>query len=140
MTTKVNYPVVFGVPAAFVASMVVAYFVLVLAGFERERALDCVSVSLVISVLAFLRGVRRVPHRILSVELGVLLAILLSSGALALRAISLAPARGPLFYFSIVSSAGLGYMAIRFMRRMMREVASGADPQGTLPPNGPFLR
>jgi hypothetical protein len=110
MTTKINYAVVFGVPAAFVASMVVAYFVLVIAGFERERALDCVTVSLVICVLAFLRGVRRVPHRILSVELGVLLAILLSSAALALRSISLALAfaQGPLFYFSIVSSSGLG--------------------------------
>lgn len=140
VTTKINYPIVFGVPTAFAASMALAYFVLVMAGFERERALDCMSVALVISVLAFLRGVTRVPYRILSVELGVLLVILLSSGALALRSISLAPARGPLFYFSIVSSAGLGYIAVRFMRRMMREVASGADPQGTLPPNDPFLR
>jgi hypothetical protein len=135
MTTKLNYPVVFGVPAAFVASMVVAYFVLVMAGFGRERALDCVSVALVISVLAFIRGVRRVPQRILSVELGVLLAILLSSAALALRAVSLAPAPGPLFYFSTVSSAGLGYIAARFMRRMMREIASGADTHGTPPSN-----
>ena len=140
MTTKVNYPIVFGVPTVFAASMVVVYFALIMAGLERERALDSMNVALVISVLAFLRGVTRVPYRILSVELGVLLAILLSSGALALPSISLLHARGPLFYFSIISSAGLGYIAVRFMRRMMREVAGGADAPGTPPPNGPFLR
>ena len=136
MTIKTDYRLAFVIPAAFVVGLVMGYFGLVIAGLERERVLDGVTISLAIGPLALLRGVSRVPQRTWPVGLGVLLVVLLSSAALALRSVSLAPSGGPLFYFTIVSSSGLGYIGIRILRRMTREAASGADHQPAPPHDG----
>lgn len=136
MTIKTDYLPAFAIPAAFVVGLMMGYFGLVIAGLERERVLDGLTISLAIGPLALLRGVSRVPQRTWPVELGALLVVLLSSAALALRSVSLAPSGGPFFYFTTLSASGLGYIATRTMRRMTRGAASGADQQPAAPHDG----
>jgi len=131
MTIKTDYRVVFALPASFVTSMVIVYFTLVTSGFERQRALNILTIALVGGVLSLLRIVSRVPERTGSAELGMLVLLLLGTAALALRSISLAHTAGRLFYFTVLSQGGLAYFAIRIMRRMKRRAVSGANQRPT---------
>lgn len=130
---KTEYPVVLGMPAALLLGAVAGYVVLVAIGLDRERALDYATVTVAIGGLAALRGIHRGAHRTWSFELGGLLALLAAVGALALRSISLASSRGPLFYFTVVSAGGLAFAALRLARGMTRWAARGADSQASVP-------
>ena len=130
MSIETDYRIALGVPAALMAAPTVAYFGGILVGIDRELALDSATVAIAIAGLAILNGLRQAPQKSWSLQLGCLLAVLISVGALALRAISLASSRGPLFYFTLASSAGLAYVAHRIVRGMVRSGFTGAD-QGT---------
>ena len=136
---KTDYRLALGIPAMVVLASVGGYGALVLAGLPRELAFNSTTVALVIGVVAILRGIRRAPQKTWSLELGGLLAVLVAVAALALRAISLASSGGPLFYFTVVSSGGLAFVARRMVQRMARKAASAADQQPAPQPDAPPL-
>lgn len=129
MRIETDYRIALGVPAALLCAPAAAYYGGILAGVDREVALDSATVAVAIAAIAILRGIKQSPHRAWSLDLGGLLAMLIAIGALALRSIALASSRGPLFYFTLTSSAVLAYVAHRFVRRLMRFAASGSDSE-----------
>jgi hypothetical protein len=133
MTVKTDYRVAFALPASFWAAMVVVYLTLVNSGFDRERALDILTIALVLGMVALLRGTHRVQEPTGSLEFGVLVVVLLGTAALALRSLSLVRSAGPLFFVTFVSQGGFAYVAIRIMRRIKRRAVS-SDSEQAAPP------
>ena len=125
MTRAFDLVVVLGIPGALVLGVVLAYWACVLAGADHERALDTQIVALPIMVAAMLLGIRRSGGTSWAMELGGLVAVLLASVVLGLRAISLVSSLGPLFFYALVSSTLLVYVARRIGRRMVKKYVGG---------------
>jgi len=140
MSTKVEEHLILLLPSAvLVLGSLLGYGLLVVNGVDRERALDSVTVALVFSVVAMLRGFRSVPHKNRSLEFGAVIGVLVAVSALTLRSVSLALSSsiGPLLYFTLLSSFGLAYVARRMLRGITRWATSGADTQPTPPREAP---
>jgi len=129
MSIQTNYRIALGVPLALLAAPAAAFFGGLLAGVDRQVAIDSATVAVAIAAVAILRGIRQSPHTNWSLEVGGLLAVLISVGALALRSVSLASSRGPLFYFTLASSGALAYVAHRIVRRLIRSADREFDSQ-----------
>jgi hypothetical protein len=127
MTKRAELLVVLGVPCALILGSALAYYGLLLAGVDREGALDNATVALPIMVAAILHGVHRSRGTSWSLDMGGMMAVLVAVAALALRSISLASSRGPLFYYSLASASTLAYVAHRFLRAMVKRRGTRSD-------------
>jgi hypothetical protein len=130
MTKRAELFLALGVPGALVLGSALAYYGLLLAGVDREGAFDNATVALPIMVAAILHGVHRSRGRSWLLEVGGLIAVLVATAALALRSISLASSKGPLFYFSLVSASTLAYVAHRLLRATVRRSGAPSDGAG----------
>ncbi len=135
MNKKLDYGLVFGLPGVFVLGSLLSY--LALLGVGRELAQDAVTVALPIGAVALLSGIREARRRtsssakVLSLDLGGLLGILLVVIALALRTISLASDSGPLFYFTLACSSVFAYVAYQLAQRIARLEHQSSDTRAS---------
>jgi hypothetical protein len=137
LSIKADYRVALGVPAVIAVGPVAGYCVLAIAGVGRELALDSATVGVAITALGILRGIHQAPQHTWSLEFGGMLGVVVAIIALMARSISLASNPGPLFFFAIASSAVLGYVLHRMLRRLARWPTSGELVPEPTPPSDP---